>query len=112
MYRVCRLAVDEVIQPHLCRVCGGRGFIMITRKDPHRRKGKKKDREPKALRVDCEKCGGEGFFAWRPFTRARAAGIGRWRWQHVWNVRYRDILLPIVTQYESVFIGAFRRRLG
>lgn len=77
--RMCRIAIDRIVDPMLCRDCSGRG-------ERHRRGG--------VVEV-CRRCGGSGNGSASQAYTARLCGVSRDRWGRTWASRYGEIELVL-----------------
>jgi hypothetical protein len=71
---MCRLALWEDIDPHVCGTCQGRGSALIEHK-----------------LVTCQPCGGSGKVSLRDTDRSRMLNISKSSWSEPWRSRYRRI---------------------
>jgi hypothetical protein len=92
---VCWLAIEELIDPNLCKVCGGAGErFSIKRK----------------LRLVCEACAGSGRKAPSNRARARYCGLNEKTWRLGWASRY-EVAFRIVGDAHGKALNIIRKSL-
>jgi hypothetical protein len=96
--KVAQTAVREYIRVKQCTYCHGQEGIPDPER-PH-------------LKIVCPECQGMGPRAWGDATRARSAGLTRYRWQKAWAQFYGENALPQLALYEQMFWGGLNKRLG
>lgn len=93
--RLCWLAIEELVDPNLCKRCGGAGERFSMKRK---------------LRLMCEQCGGLGIKSLSNRGRARYCHISEGAWRSRWGDRYLSVS-RIVEGAHSHALGIIRRAL-
>lgn len=104
LLELSRLAVEETMQPKVCRKCAGRAFILQPKQTYARGEA------VQYIRSDCPQCNGRGTYPWREYRRVRNMGVGRWFWRERMREPYMTRILPILDRYEGIFYQRFSQR--
>ena len=113
---MCRMALVEIIHPHICFECLGRGFQFpveqVEQPASVKRKRKRGSRlVNKNLVVECKICNGTGRKRILDQERAKLMGVNADAWAHTWRDRYRGIL-TLLDQYDGIVTSGVAKRIA